>query len=178
MNVEPRTIADAMAVQLARLLTHATNVFHGLASPLPAVAIGVARRVHNRSLEYLNIAGGVNTAPAVLAISTCAPEFLEHGESFFSLIDVFDLCARGGLDTAFLGGVQIDRHGRINNSVIGPFHEPKVKLPGDRAASEAYDRVAHPSRHAIDPGDLLLRDGRRKRVRSRDSVRAPAYGSR
>ena len=48
----------------------------------------------------------------------------------FKLIDIFDMSARGDLDTAFLGGVQIDAQGRINMSVIGPYDHPKVRLPG------------------------------------------------
>jgi glutaconate CoA-transferase subunit B len=34
------------------------------------------------------------------------------------------------LDTAFLGGVQIDRAGRINMSAIGDPRRPTVRLPG------------------------------------------------
>lgn len=122
--------ADFMAVAMARLLRDSSNVFHGLASPLPAVAIALARHLHNPQLRYLNIAGGVDILPAGLAVSTCAPSFLNGSRSFFSLTDIFDLSARGELDTAFLGGVQVDRSGAINNSVIGPFDHPKVKLPG------------------------------------------------
>ncbi len=128
--IDTTTVGDAMAVTMARLLKGAQTVFHGLASPLPAVAIALARRMHNRSLLYLNIAGGVNIDPTRLDSSTCSPRFLEGSESFFSLVDIFDLSARGRLDVAFLGGVQIDRLGNINNSVIGRFDAPKVKLPG------------------------------------------------
>lgn len=123
-------IADRMAVQMARLLAGAESVFHGLASPLPAVAIRLARELHAPDVVYLNIAGGVNAAPAALTSSTCDPTFLDGSESYFSLIDIFDLSARGRLDVAFLGGVQIDVSGAINNSVIGDFARPKVRLPG------------------------------------------------
>ncbi|MDA3948078.1 MAG: hypothetical protein PF508_02540 [Spirochaeta sp.] len=134
--------ADQMAVTMARLLAASQNVFHGLASPLPAVAIALSKAMHNPRLEYLNIAGGVNIAPGSIDVSTCSPRFLGGSESFFSLTDIFDLSARGELDTAFLGGVQVDRHGGINNSVIGDFHAPKVKLPGG-AGSAAIVPTAH-----------------------------------
>jgi len=134
--------ADQMAVTMARLLGRSQNVFHGLASPLPAVAIALARALHNPRIEYLNIAGGVNIAAGSIDVSTCSPQFLDGSESFFSLTDIFDLSARGELDTAFLGGVQVDRHGGINNSVIGDFHAPKVKLPGG-AGSAAIVPTAH-----------------------------------
>lgn len=136
-------VADQMAVSMARLLSHSRNAFHGLASPLPAVAIALAKRVHNPSLEYVNIAGGVNIDPKALTVSTCSPTFLEGSESFFSLTDIFDLSARGELDTAFLGGVQVDRLGYINNSVIGPFHAPKVKLPGGAGSAAIVPTAEH-----------------------------------
>lgn len=37
---------------------------------------------------------------------------------------------RGGLDVAFLSGVQFDSMGNVNASVIGDYHHPKVRLPG------------------------------------------------
>lgn len=164
--------ADAMAVTMARLLADTTTVFHGLASPLPAVAIALARRVHNPGLEYLNIAGGVNSAPTGLAVSTCAPSFLDGSESFFSLTDIFDLAARGRLDTAFLGGVQIDREGRINNSVIGEFAHPKVKLPGGAGSAAIVPsarrtivwRTRHDTRSLVERCDFVTAAGNVREV--------------
>lgn len=162
-----RVVADTMSVQMARLLTGSRNVFHGLASPLPAAAIRLAQSYHNPDLEYLNIAGGVDAAPESLSISTCSPTFLEGSRSFFSLTDIFDLCARGRLDTAFLGGVQVDRAGRINNSVIGPFETPKVKLPGGagsaaivpRARRTIVWRTRHDHRSIVDSCSFVTASG-------------------
>ena len=167
-----KTTADAMAVTMARLLTDSRNVFHGLASPLPAVAIALARREHNHSLLYLNIAGGVNIQPDHLESSTCSPAYLNRSESFFSLIDIFDFSARGQLDTAFLGGVQIDRFGRINNSVIGSFDTPKVKLPGGAgsaaivptAARTIVWRTRHDRRSFVDRCDFITACGNVREV--------------
>jgi glutaconate CoA-transferase, subunit B len=162
-----RTTGDQMAVTMARLLKPALNVFHGLASPLPAVAIALARRLHNPALEYLNIAGGVNIAPGALEVSTCSPRFLTGSESFFSLTDIFDLSARGELDVAFLGGVQVDRKGRINNSVIGSFSSPKVKLPGGAGSAAIVPtakhiivwRTRHDIRSIVDHCDFVTAEG-------------------
>jgi glutaconate CoA-transferase subunit B len=66
--------------------------------------------------------------------STVDPLLLNGTRSLVTLTDLFDLSARGKLDTAFLSGVQIDGQGRINMSVIpgpdGDVHRPKVRLPG------------------------------------------------
>lgn len=160
-------VADQMAVTMARLLSTSRNVFHGLASPLPAVAIALAKQIHNPSIEYLNIAGGVNITEGSVDVSTCSPRFLTGSESFFSLTDIFDLSARGELDTAFLGGVQVDRRGGINNSVIGHFHAPKVKLPGGAGSAAIVPtaehtivwRTRHDTRSVVEKCDFVTASG-------------------
>ena len=122
--------AEQMAVVLARLLTTSQNVFFGVASPLPMVAALLARRLYAQNLVILTIPGGVSPSPATLPLSTVDPRLLDGSGAFVTLADIFDLSARGRLDTAFLSGVQIDRFGRINLSAIGDPRRPKVRLPG------------------------------------------------
>jgi glutaconate CoA-transferase, subunit B len=123
--------ADLMTVAMARLLRDGERVFHGVASPLPMVAILLAKRLHAPDLVYLNVAGSVDPRPpAALPRSTADPHLLAGTATLVTLADLFDLSARGGLDTAFLSGVQIDGQGRINMSAIGDFHHPTVRLPG------------------------------------------------
>lgn len=119
-----------MTVAIARMLKNNETVFHGVASPVPMVSILLAKVLHAPDLIYLNITGGVDAKPYSLPKSTDAPELLRGTKSIFKLEEIFDLSARGGLDVAFLSGVQIDKLGRINSSVIGEYHKPKVRLPG------------------------------------------------
>ena len=122
--------ADMMAVVLARRLRDGERVFHGVASPLPMVACLVAQRLHAPNLVYLNITGSANPVPETLPASTVDPRLLRETRSLVTLAELFDLSARGELDTVFLSGVQIDAGGRINMSAIGPYEHPKVRLPG------------------------------------------------
>jgi glutaconate CoA-transferase subunit B len=123
-----------MPIAIARLLRDGETVFHGLASPLPMVAILLAKRLHAPNLIYLNITGSTNPTPTTLPASTVDPRLLNGTRSLVTLTDLFDLSARGKLDTAFLSGVQIDAEGRINMSLIpgpkGDIHRPQVRLPG------------------------------------------------
>jgi glutaconate CoA-transferase subunit B len=119
-----------MAVAMARLLRDGERVFHGVASPLPLAAILLARRLYAPSLVYLNITGSVNPHPLSIPRSTVDPALLRGTATLVTLAELFDLSARGQLDTAFLSGVQIDGAGRINMSAIGDFRRPKVRLPG------------------------------------------------
>src|SRR5436305_1624044 len=119
-----------MAVAMSRLLRNGELVFHGVASPLPMVAILLARATHAPHLVYLNITGSVDPTPEHLPRSTVDPALLAGTRSLITLADAFDLSARGDLDTVFLSGVQIDGQGRINMSAIGHHARPTVRLPG------------------------------------------------
>lgn len=122
--------AAQMVVCLARLLRDGETVFFGVASPIPMVAALLAKRLHAPNLVILTITGGVSPAPEHLPASTADPVLLHGARSQITLTDIFDLSARGRLDTAFLSGVQIDGRGRINMSAIGDYRRPKVRLPG------------------------------------------------
>ena len=126
-HVTPDTM---MVVAMARLLRNRERVFHGVASPLPMVAILLAQHLQAPDLVYINITGGVNPSPESLPRTTVDPRLTHGSHVILRLADIFDMSARGDLDTAFLGGVQIDGQGRINMSVIGPHASPKVRLPG------------------------------------------------
>jgi glutaconate CoA-transferase subunit B len=119
-----------MAVAMSRLLRDGELVFHGVASPLPMVAVLLARATHAPHLIYLNITGSVDPTPQKLPRSTVDPALLAGTRSLITLADAFDLSARGELDTVFLSGVQIDATGRINMSAIGDYARPTVRLPG------------------------------------------------
>ena len=122
---------DMMAVCLARLIRNGETVFHGVSSHLPMIAVLLARHLHAPDAVHLNIPGGVNPAEPVLQTFTSAGhELYEPSSAAFPLMDVFDLSMRGGLDVAFLSGVQFDQEGRVNASVIGDYRKPKVRLPG------------------------------------------------
>lgn len=165
-----------MAVAMARLLHDGETVFHGVASPLPMVAILLAQRLHAPNLVYLNITGSANPQPEQLPRSTVDPRLLRGTRSLVTLTDLFDLSARGRLDTAFLSGVQIDRAGRINMSLIpgpdGDVHRPKVRLPGGAGSACILPtakrtllwRTRHDRRTFVERVDFVTATGHADRV--------------
>ncbi len=123
--------ADIMVVTIAHLLRDKEKVFHGVSSQLPMVAILLAKAMHAKELTYLNIPGGVNPLAQQLSpYSSAGHEQYTRSEAVFPLEEIFDLSMRGGLDVAFLSGVQFDVYGNVNASVIGNYKKPKVRLPG------------------------------------------------
>lgn len=124
-------ISDIMTCAIANMLEDSQTVFHGVSSHMPMIAIMLARAMHAPNLVHLNIPGGVNpNSFKGMSCSSCSPNLTDTANSYFPLADVFDLSMRGGLDVAFLSGVQFDARGNINASVIGDYHNPKVRLPG------------------------------------------------
>ena len=122
---------DMMAITMARLIHDGETVFHGVSSHLPMIAVLVAKKLHAPNAVHLNIPGGVNPQKPTLARFTSAGgELWQSAEAAFPLMEVFDLSMRGGLDVAFLSGVQFDPKGEVNASVIGDYYKPKVRLPG------------------------------------------------
>ncbi len=125
------TPADIMICAMARLIKDGETAFHGVASHMPLLAILLAKQLHAPNAVHLNIPGGVDPDIVKLsAYSSAGGELLKGAQSMFPLIDVFDLSMRGGLDVAFLSGVQFDMHANLNASVIGDYDLPKVRMPG------------------------------------------------
>ncbi len=166
------TVSDMMAITIARALKGAKNAFHGVASPLPMVGILLAKKLYGDDLVYVNITGGVDIDPKGLEISTDAYNLYNGTRSIFGLTDIFDLAARGELDVAFLSGVQIDKNARLNNSVIGEYHKPKVKLPGGAGSAVLVPnckrgfiwRTKHDSRSLVNKVDFVTTQGNVKYV--------------
>ena len=98
---------------------------------MPLVAVMLAKKCHAPRAVHLNIPGGVDPEQIKMKKYTSAGrELMEHACSAFPLSEVFDLSMRGGLDVAFLSGIQFDVNGNVNASVIGDYHKPKVRMPG------------------------------------------------
>jgi glutaconate CoA-transferase, subunit B len=83
----------------------------GTLSPLPAAALWLARLTHAARAQVF-VAG--------------SPDWPFEGE----WQGFFDLAQAGRLNLFFLSGAQIDGQGNINFMAIGPYDQPKVRLPG------------------------------------------------
>ena len=165
--------ADYITVAMARLINEGERVFHGVASPMPAVAVQLAKRLHAKNVVYLSIAGGVDATPTDFSdVSTADASLREGAVAEFSLSDIFDLSARGGLDVAFLSGAQIDGQGRVNLSAIGTFDNPKVRLPGGAGSAALLPTVKrgilwktnHDKRSLVEKLDVVTAAGNTESV--------------
>jgi glutaconate CoA-transferase, subunit B len=119
-----------IVTNLARFIRPREITFSGVNSTMPMLACLLAKRAYDFDFTYINVAGGVDPDPSRIPISSSDPVLAERSASIFANEDFYDLCTRGRMDLTFLGAAQIDGEGCANNSVIGDWHKPKVRLPG------------------------------------------------
>ena len=126
---------ELMVCQAARQLRDGEVVFVGIG--LPNHACNLARRLHAPKLVLIYESGAYVADPKRLPISIGDPSLVTNSLGVFSMFDVFSFYLQGGLiDVGFLQGVQIDRFGNLNTTVIGNYQHPKVRLPGSGGACE------------------------------------------
>ncbi len=159
---------NQMAVTLSRLIEDGENVFHGVNSPLPMIAIFLAKKRHAPNCSLIEVAGSVDPKPRFMPNSTADPELCHGAASMFYNPDMYDLFARGGVDMAFLGAAQLDKQGRANMSYIGDPFQPKVRLPGGGGGAVIMPQVkrtviwrtVHDRRFLVPRVDFSTQSGR------------------
>src|SRR4029453_11547784 len=149
------TPQELMTVSASRLLRDHRAVFAGVGVPLLASVL--AKRRH---APDLTIVGGR------LPLSTNEMRAARHATMLTPITDVFLLAQRGFLHYGFLGAAQIDAHGNINTSFIGPVGRPRVRLPGTGGANDIASLCnevlvvpAHEPRRFVERVDFVTSPG-------------------
>lgn len=125
------TFDELIITTLSHQLRDGERVFTGVASPIQMMATLLAKATHAPNLLYFTLLGSINPNPLKLPYSTGDPHLFDGCENVITFPEIFDLANKGRMDVAFLGGVQIDRYGSLNMSIIGKdYFHPKVRLPG------------------------------------------------
>jgi glutaconate CoA-transferase subunit B len=129
------TADEMMAVEAARRLPDGAVCFVGIG--LPSLACNLARATHAPGTVLVYESGTIGAKPAVLPLSIGDGELAETADAVVSVPEMFSYWLQGGrIDVGFLGAAQIDRFGNLNSTVIGPYEQPKVRLPGGGGAPE------------------------------------------
>jgi glutaconate CoA-transferase, subunit B len=127
--------SEMMIVEAARQLAGRRVCFVGVG--LPNIAVNLAARTVAPEMALVYEAGVFGARPARLPLSIGDPTIVTGATAAVSMYELFAFYLQGGLiDVGFLGGAQIDRWGNLNTTVIGPYDEPTVRLPGSGGACE------------------------------------------
>ena len=126
---------EMMIVASARQLAGERVCFVGVGPP--NIACNLAKRTVAPDLELVYEAGVFGAEPARLPLSIGDPSLVTGALQVTGMFDLFASYLQAGLiDVGFLGASQIDPRGNINTTVIGPYDQPKVRLPGSGGACE------------------------------------------
>ncbi len=126
---------EMMTVAASRLLWDGCVCFVGIG--LPSAACNLARLTHAPHIVLVYESGTVGTRPDVLPLSIGDGELADTAACVIPLPEVFSFLLQAGrVDVGFLGAAQVDSHGNLNSTVIGPYDAPKTRLPGAGGAPE------------------------------------------
>src|SRR5690606_28221711 len=124
-----------MTVAAARALADGVVCFVGIG--LPSTAANLARRMHAPNAVLIYESGCIGAKPTRLPASIGDGVLSEHADAVIGVPEIFSYWLQAGrIDVGFLGAAQIDRFANINTTVIGPYDDPKVRLPGAGGAPE------------------------------------------
>jgi glutaconate CoA-transferase subunit B len=174
------TAMELMICCAARALEDGRTVAVG--TGVPCAAAMLAQRTHAPCLTILFEAGGVSPRLPTMPISVGDSRTFYQAVMATSMADVMETCQRGMIDYTFLGGAQIDAHGNLNSTMIGPdYAKPKVRLPGSGGANDLASlcwRVMvvtnHDRRRFVEKLDFLTTPGHLTGPGAREAAGLPA----
>ena len=125
------TLDELMVVTFSRAMSNDTRAFNGAVSYIPVCGYLLARKTHAPELVWAASSIGIDADPPALGESTLSDSIWAGSTMLSNSPFDFWTYAQGGIYNTFaFRGAQIDRYGNVNNTVIGSFAEPKVRLPG------------------------------------------------
>jgi glutaconate CoA-transferase, subunit B len=157
---------DLMTINAARMLRDGQVCLVGVGPP--NAAANLARRLHAPNCVLVYESGAIGAQPVRLPLSIGDDDLAETALELVSVPEMFNLWIGGGrIDVGFLGAAQIDSHANLNTTAIGPYDEPKVRLPGAGGAPE----IAASAKEVI----VIVRHSKRTFVEQLDFVTSLAH---
>ena len=138
------TRAETLVTAMAREIRDGDVVATGVASPLPILAIEVARRTHAPRMSYLACVGALDPRVSTLSGSSEDLCYLDGRCGEISIPDLFDHARRGRVDVMFFGAAEVDGAGNTNLTAAGSLESPKYKFPGVAGAATLRRWVRRP----------------------------------
>jgi glutaconate CoA-transferase subunit B len=165
---EDWTADEMMTVEAARRLRDGSSCFVGIG--LPSTAANLARATHAPGLTLIYESGCIGAKPTRLPLSIGDGILADTAVAVVSVTEIFNYWLQPGrIDVGFLAAAQLDRFANINTTVIGPYDDPKVRLPGAGGAPE----IAASCREGV----VVVRQSRRTFVDKVDFITSVGFGS-
>ena len=131
MSANGYELDELVVAALARELPDDTTAFNGAVSFIPVCAFLLARATHAPNLVWAASSIAVDPRPPAIPESTLSDALWEGAAMLHnSAQDFWPYAECGRLNTFCFRGAQIDAYGNVNNTVIGDYAAPKIRLPG------------------------------------------------
>jgi glutaconate CoA-transferase subunit B len=138
--VSETTPEELMTVNAARELRDGQVCLVGVGPP--NAAANLARRLHAPGCVLIYESGAIGAQPTRLPLSIGDDDLADTSLELVGVVEMFNFWIGGGrIDVGFLGAAQLDRHANLNTTAIGPYGDPKVRLPGAGGAPEIAARA-------------------------------------
>jgi glutaconate CoA-transferase subunit B len=134
---------EQIVFSLAKEINNHEKCYTGIAIPTAVIAIQFARMTHAPDLDFFY--GGYWIQPDLdvdlFTIMTDLEAFKKaysKAKGFNRLLSLYNYWEgpKVTLDFGIIRPAQIDKYGNLNNSVVGDYHNPKVRLPGGAAVGD------------------------------------------
>src|SRR3990172_12680576 len=173
MDTEPGTgpvrdyrRTELMAICAAREVRDGEVAFIG--TGLPMLGGMLAKHLHAPHSILVFESGVVDARPTRTPLSIGDACLVPGSVMLGGLTEVFGLILQPGyVDVGFIGGAQVDVHGNLNTTVIGPYDAPKVRLPGSGGAND----IGSLAKRVI----VMMKQDARKFVKKVDYITTPGY---
>jgi glutaconate CoA-transferase subunit B len=159
---------ELMVAQAALEIRDGEMVFVGMR--LPLIAFVVAKRTHAPNAIGLFELGVIRDRPATELLYTMGDTPNVRGAIWCGpMIELMGMLQRGDVQAGFIGGAEIDVHGNLNTTAIGPDRaHPSVQLPGSGGGADIASLA-----HRL----IVIMAHDKKRLRARvDFITSPGYG--
>lgn len=160
------TPSELMAVAGARELQDRQVVAVGLG--LPVVASFLAKLSHAPHMTMLFELGVIDPEPIHCGVGLADPRVWYRSKVFSSFVDILGtILHKGRVDVGFLGGLEVDRFGNLNTTLLG---DPEGKFKHMVGSGGAND-IASCANKTI----IIIRHEARKLMNAISFITSPGY---
>jgi acyl CoA:acetate/3-ketoacid CoA transferase beta subunit len=132
--VDPGLSADQMIVSASHQIKDYDVIYVGLG--LPMLAALLAKYTHAPHTTIIIENGIVRTKVFDLPASTDTLGSQTYSDQLNSLFYINCMGQAGFINLGFLGAGEIDKHGNLNDTVVGDYKNPTYRYPGGGGAND------------------------------------------
>jgi acyl CoA:acetate/3-ketoacid CoA transferase beta subunit len=164
-NGEKYTAVDQMVTAASHQIRLKDVVYVGLG--LPFLAALLAKYTHAPDCTIIIENGIIRTTCFELPAATDTLASQSMSEQLAGLFYVSCLGQAGHISTGFIGAGQVDRHGNVNDTVVGDYYKPVHRWAGSGGANDVMSFCQRTI--------TMLRQSRRRFLEKVDFITCPGY---